>query len=721
MTRDTLITVATCNLNQWSLDFTGNVERILQSCNEAKKQGASYRLGPELEICGYGCEDHFLESDTFLHCWESLAELLERGATDDGLLCDFGMPVLHCGARYNCRILCRDRKILLIRPKISMADSGNYRESRYFTAYNGPSMKGDTYLLASGWEEKFGQSSCAFGTLFLKFKDGTTIGCESCEELWTPQSAHIDMALNGVEIIGNGSGSHHELRKLNARLELMISATKKCGGLYLYANQRGCDGGRLYYDGCAMIVCNGQILAQASQFDVHDVQVITATVDLDDVRSYRASIPSFGIQAAKNRKKSDDENFVLFKATMGSRKTVDGKWPNPSEEIPLKLHKPEEECCLGPACWLWDFLRRSGAAGFFLPLSGGADSSAVATIVGSMCEMVTKAARDDPSGHVASECRRVCRKQESNTWVPSSAQELANFVLHTIFMGTENSSKATLIRAKRLGEVIGSYHLSITIDLIVTAILKVFTLATGKCPNFSSNGGTITEDLALQNIQARTRMIASYMFAQLLPWVRGRSGFLLVLGTANVDEGLRGYMTKYDCSSGDLNPIGAISKQDLKRMLQWASTEYNYHVLAEIEGAPPTAELRPITNENESEHTQTDEEDMGMTYSELGMFGRLRKISRCGPVSMFSKLIVKWNHLSPSEVAAKVKRFFYYYSVNRHKMCTVTPSYHAEAYSPDDNRFDLRQFLYNTKWTRQFSTIDKMVDEMKTDDHKKEQ
>jgi hypothetical protein len=37
---------------------------------------------------------------------------------------------------------------------------------------------------------------------------------------------------------------------------------------------------------------------------------------------------------------------------------------------------------------------------------------------------------------------------------------------------------------------------------------------------------------------------------------------------------------------------------------------------------------------------------------------------------------------------------------------------HAEAYSPDDNRFDLRQFLYNTKWTRQFNEIDKMVDEM---------
>merc|ERR1719157_312905 len=100
---------------------------------------------------------------------------------------------------------------------------------------------------------------------------------------------------------------------------------------------------------------------------------------------------------------------------------------------------------------------------------------------------------------------------------------------------------------------------------------------------------------------------------------------------------------------------------------------------------------------------------MGMTYEELGIFGRLRNISRCGPVSMFRKLCVIWTHLSPVEVAEKVKRFFYYYSTNRHKMCTVTPAYHAEAYSPDDNRFDLRQFLYNTKWNRQFAKIDELV------------
>ena len=33
-------------------------------------------------------------------------------------------------------------------------------------------------------------------------------------------------------------------------------------------------------------------------------------------------------------------------------------------------------------------------------------------------------------------------------------------------------------------------------------------------------------------------MVLSYLFAQLLPWVRGRYGALLVLGSANVDERL---------------------------------------------------------------------------------------------------------------------------------------------------------------------------------------
>ena len=155
-------------------------------------------------------------------------------------------------------------------------------------------------------------------------------------------------------------------------------------------------------------------------------------------------------------------------------------------------------------------------------------------------------------------------------------------------------------------------------------------------------------------------MVTAYLFAQLLPWLRGRKGFLLVLGSGNVDEALRGYMTKYDCSSADLNPIGGICKQDLRKMLLWASKELDCPLLEEIAEAPPSAELQPINAEENSTYTQTDEDDMGMTYEELGVFGYLRKVQNCGPVSMFMKMVdeKRWGlKLSVEEVAKKIKHF----------------------------------------------------------------
>ena len=149
----------------------------------------------------------------------------------------------------------------------------------------------------------------------------------------------------------------------------------------------------------------------------------------------------------------------------------------------------------------------------------------------------------------------------------------------------------------------------------------------------------------------------------------------------------------------------------MKSFLVYAADQYGYPSLKGIVEAPPTAELEPIT----ADYKQTDEEDMGMSYEELGVYGKMRNIVRCGPVSMYQKLEQEWGantakNLSPSAVAEKVKYFFKMYAINRHKQTILTPSYHAENYSPDDNRFDHRQFLY-PNWKRQFDTIDALVAE----------
>jgi len=298
-----------------------------------------------------------------------------------------------------------------------------------------------------------------------------------------------------------------------------------------------------------------------------------------------------------------------------------------------------------------------------------------------------------------------------------------------------HSSAETRARARALAAQIGSYHIDLNIDLVVNAIVTLFTSVMQLTPRFRLNGGSNAENLALQNIQARTRMVISYLMSALLPWARATQAksehygpSLLVLGSANVDEALRGYLTKYDCSSADINPIGGVSKCDLRRFIAWASgnrvlqREVNasscsssqsgsshsgastsietvtveYSALSEILSAPPTAELEPITKE----YRQVDEVDMGMSYDDLSVFGRLRKNARCGPVSMYQQLTFLWPHMTPIGVGDKVKRFFHYYAINRHKMTVITPAYHAEAYSPDDNRYAIHQTTCDCRMSR---------------------
>lgn len=596
------------------------------------------------------------------------------------------------------------------------------------------------------------QKSTQFGVGIIECLDGS-VSSETCEELFTARSPHIALSLDGVDIIGNGSGSHHQLRKLNTRVDLICEATAKCGGVYLYANQQGCDGGRLYYDGCALVSADGVVVQQGTQFSVRDVEVVHAAVDLEASRSFRSAIASRGQQTATQppvprvkcdlrlschkpgepvpnvsdpvrpriianverepgmemsgrRIKSLPGMTVAGRRLLLQRTIEESRGPSSGsgaatggaaaaaagasagdEHLPavasVKVsdwntdedeeedagysassdkafyHSPEEEIAFGPACWMWDYLRRSGAGGFLLPLSGGADSSSTCALVGSMCCLVhDEAMRERKNGtennehSVTSEIRRVARIHEDDP-IPGSAQALANLLMHTVYLGTVNSSTATRTRASQLAEQVGTWHLEVDIDTMVASVVETFTggVRDAKRPQFSVKGGTAQEDIALQNVQARLRMVFSYVLAQLLPEHRQRiekklleeakgagastgdrdlgseeppavkdasgvavdaiqraaatnarhlcrragdkPGFLLVLGSANVDEGLRGYMTKYDCSSADINPIGSVSKLDLKRFLFWAGHHLCYSSLLDVVNAVPTAELRP--------------------------------------------------------------------------------------------------------------------------------
>lgn len=110
----------------------------------------------------------------------------------------------------------------------------------------------------------------------------------------------------------------------------------------------------------------------------------------------------------------------------------------------------------------------------------------------------------------------------------------------------------------------------------------------------------------------------------------------------------------------DLNPIGAISKTDLKRLIRYAQGAFELPILREFLDAIPTAELLPLDQQGVA---QSDEVDMGVTYDELGDFGRLRKLDKLGPYSMWQNLCAEWAQkhdldgqpMTPRKTYAKVR------------------------------------------------------------------
>ncbi len=311
---------------------------------------------------------------------------------------------------------------------------------RWFTPWT-KARHVDDYPLPQIITNITGQKYAPFGDAIIETLD-TVIGVESCEELFTPnryplslldhKSPHIQMSLDGVEIFTNSSASHHEFQKLDKRIHLIQSASSKCGGVYLYANQQGCDGDRAYYDGSSSIALNGEILVQGtptlpifvdpgSQFSLKDVEVITANINLQQIRSYKSAMVSRCMQAAST------SSFPRIRVSAHLSTPFINFSGKLTKSIKVRYLSPEEEICYGPACWLWDYATRSKSSGFLLPLSGGIDSCSTALIVYSMCLLVVKAVGEGDDV-VLQGCRSVVGDPE---YTATDAKELSGYAFNT--------------------------------------------------------------------------------------------------------------------------------------------------------------------------------------------------------------------------------------------------------------------------------------------------
>lgn len=99
-----------------------------------------------------------------------------------------------------------------------------------------------------------------------------------------------------------------------------------------------------------MILVNGDVVAQGSQFSLLDVEVVTATVDLEEIRAYRSSI-SRGLQAATSKAKYQR---IQVPFELGSEDEDLDASLQPSRPIQPRFHSVEEEIALCAGAYLWD-------------------------------------------------------------------------------------------------------------------------------------------------------------------------------------------------------------------------------------------------------------------------------------------------------------------------------------------------------------------------------
>ncbi len=575
-------------LNQIPMDWSHNLQNIKEAIGEAKNKGVQLLCLPELCLTGYGCEDLFLSN------WlpqKALSKLSELIPLSDGIAFTVGLPVRIEDQVYNTCCLFNNQKIVGFYAKHHLANDGVHYEKRWFASW--------PYKRIIDFE--INGQTVPFGA-FQATLDGVKIAFEICEDAWLEDRPACHFTDPHVDLILNPSASHFAFRKGAFRENLVTASSQRFNCAYLYTNLLGNEAGRMIYDGDILIAQKGKLIGRNKRLSFADRNLLTLTLNLDKA----------------------------------SETQIQDDWENRLEElsrvIPLAL---------------FDYLRKSRSQGFVLSLSGGADSSSIATMV---AHMVREGLAD--LGHATFQ-RKIGFK------IPESPKDIVHQLLVTAYQGTKNSSQDTLNSARGLAESLGAKFHHWQIDDEVAQYRQTIENAVGRALTWES------DDITLQNIQARARSPIIWMLANLDRY--------LLLSTSNRSEGDVGYATMDGDTSGSISPIAAIDKDLVLEWLRYAEEVLGYDGLQFVNQLQPTAELRPL------DQKQTDEDDL-MPYAVLVKIEEWAIRERYSPTEVF--FAMEKDH--PKEQLKQwITKFFRLWAINQWKRERIAPSFHVDDFNID--------------------------------------
>lgn len=443
-----------------------------------------------------------------------------------------------------------------------------------------------------------------FGDLVYSYKN-QKIAFEICEDAWGENRPAINFANQGVDIILNPSASHFAFGKTITREELVKKSSSQYNCTYVYSNLLGNEAGRMIYDGEILIAKGGKILAKNELFSFQKVNLLT-------------------INQTKKSTYSKNEEFLL------------------ADRLAL-----------------YDYMRKSYSKGFVLSLSGGADSSACAVLV---AEMLKAALNELNINEIKEDLpflkNIIDAKNPENTGIYSA---IIPQLLSCAYQATRNSGEKTFIAAKELAHQIGAEFHNWNIDTSVDHATSTIEKVIDRKLNWEQ------DDLALQNIQARSRSPIIWMLTNI-------KGALLIT-TSNRSEGCMGYATMDGDTSGGIAPISGVDKNFIRQWLRWAETDLGYTSLSHVNELPPTAELRPQDNE------QKDEDDL-MPYDIMVEIERLAIGLYQSPQQVLNNLKNK-DLVNESLLKIYINKFFRLWSINQWKRERLAPSFHLDDFNVD--------------------------------------
>ncbi|RVU26949.1 NAD(+) synthase [Sandaracinomonas limnophila] len=614
------VSIAAVTLNQIPLDWDGNLLRIQKALKEIESHDIVNF--PELCLSGYGCEDQFLGTFVSEKSIESLLKLKEQVQNQLVLV---GLPIWWKGKLFNATAILFQKEILALIPKQFLANDGVHYEARWFTPW--PSGIRDFVDL--------GGTSVPFGDYVVDFS-GIRLGIEICQDAWEEENRPAyQLAKRGVQIVCNGSASHFSFGKNSIRREISRKGSEIVQGIYVFSNLLGNESGRTIFDGDAYLCQNGRVLKEMRRFSFQEFAIISQQFQISS--SY--NLECDGVL-------SIDFNLNKFSPVETNTDT---------EEL-----QKQEEFAKVIALGLWDYMRKSYSNGWVLSLSGGADSSAIA----SLCYLAIKLAERD----LGLDGLKKSLGYFTGIQTCQNTNEVLQKALTTVYQGTKNSSANTRNSAKQLAANVGSTHFEIEIDEIVAQYRMLIESAIGRELTWQQ------DDITLQNVQARVRAPSAWMLANI------QNG--LLLATSNRSEASVGYATMDGDTSGSISPIAGIDKSFIREWLKWMEKEglgldLKLPSLKFVNALEPSAELRPLDTK------QVDEEDL-MPYPILNFIEKSAFRNKNSPEIVFDELKVAYSDkFSVTKLWEFADRYFKLWSRNQWKRERYAPGFHVDDYSLD--------------------------------------